>query len=239
MSVKRYVKERHTKRELLLEIKKMIIEESSEEMKTFEILNVNTVDEVMRQFINIGNMSYFCGDNDAFEYFIESLFDIVNAEPNGIDSEELIKRIYHYSLMSAQNYDIIAYSVILNNIKKNILKLTEAQPVNQYLMILKDLAVISVSNNLKAGIMEALHAFRGINDHFVDNKMHINRMYLKNIIISIVYSAEKSRHEKLKDTLLAESSEILGFPNPQDQPITPFTGTAPIIEEVETPKQAT
>ena len=73
MSIKKYVRERYEKRKLLSEMKNIIIEEPKKEFKTLKQLDINTISEVMEMYINIGNMSYISGDNDIFEYFIESL----------------------------------------------------------------------------------------------------------------------------------------------------------------------
>lgn len=235
MSVKIFVKERAEKRKLLSDIKKIIIKHSSKELKIFDKLNISTLDGVLELLINIGNMSYVSGDNDIFEYFIESLFDIIHADIKELNKEEIIKYIHNYGVVSAKDHDIIPYSIIIDNLKEYIFELKETKSINSYLRVLRDLALKSETNNYELGTLEALHVFRDLNEHFIEKNMHINRFYLKNIVISLISSTEISHHERLKNKVLVEANEILGFEPLKVQPDA--VGTEPIrtIEEVGRP----
>ena len=209
MSVKKYIRERYEKRKLLSEMKNIIIEEPKKEIKTLKQLDINTISEVMEMYINIGNMSYISGDNDIFEYFIESLFEIINAAPEKLNEKELVKYIYKYGLMSSRNYNITPYCIILSNIKNNVFKSEDMQIINQYLKILENLAITSEAHNYESGTMETLYILKDIDDYLKEKNMEVNRFYLKNIVISAIHSAEKNQHEHLKDKIVAESNEIL------------------------------
>lgn len=233
MSIKKYVRERHEKRKLLSEMKNIIIEEPKKEFKTLRQLNINTISEVMEMYINIGNMSYISGDNDLFEYFIESLFDIINAAPEKFNERELVKYIYKYGLMSSRNYNITPYCIILSNIKTNVFKSEDMQIINQYLKILENLAITSEAHNYESGTMETLHILKDIDDYLKEKNMEVNRFYLKNIVISVIHSAEKNQHEHLKDKIVAESNEILEFKILRDQPEAVYIDSKPVLERDE------
>jgi hypothetical protein len=238
MSVKKYVKEQHEKRKLLLKLKNIIIEEPKKEFKTLKQLDIKTLSEVMEMYINIGNMSYFTGDNDIFEYFIESLFDIINAAPVKFNEEELIKYIYKYGFMSSRNYNITPYCIILSNIKSNIFRSEDMQLINQHLDMLENLAMTSEEHNYESGTMETLHILKDIDDYLKKKNMEVNRFYLKNIIISVIHSAEKNQHEHLKDKIVAESNEILELKILKDQPEAVYGDSKPVLgsDEPSTPQ---
>jgi hypothetical protein len=210
MSVKDLIKERSEKRKLLSEIKLIILKDPQKKLKDFKKMNVKTIDDILGLFINIGNMAYFSGDNDTFEFFMDSLFDVIHMNLE-LDREKMIKCIYNYGLLSAHNHDIIPYSIILNNFRKTIFELTETITINNYLRILKDLALNSEINNYELGVMDVLNVFKDLYDHFLDKNMHVNRLYLQNIVISLISSSESNHHERLKNTTLIEAKKVLEF----------------------------
>lgn len=229
MSVKHLVKERAEKRKLLSEIKEAILEGPNKKMNTFKKLNIRTLDEALSLLINIGNMSFVSGDNDIFEPFIEALYEIVHANIEGLEKERLIKYIHNYGLRSAKDHDIIPYSIVLKNLKEHVLDLRETRSVNAYLGILKNLALKSETSNYELGTLEALRVFRELNGHFADNGMHVNKFYLKSIMISLMSSAETNRHERLKHKILAGAKDILGF-EPARVQLDSGTDSIPAIE---------
>ena len=230
MSLKRYLKKRQEKRKLLSEIKDIIIDEPNKELKNLKKFNISTIDEVMKMYINIGNTTYFSGDNDTFEYFIESLFEIINAKRDNLNNNDLIKNIKKYGVMSAHNYNIITYSIILNAIKRHIFKLADLQSINQYIKILGDLTLITENNNYEEAVMETLQAIKKIHDYLIGENMQVNRVYLQNIIISIIHSAGINQHEYLKRIIITETKDMLMFQNVPDLTAPPHVETPPIIE---------
>ncbi len=197
----------------------------------FGKLNVNSIDEVFRVFFNLGNASYFSGDNDVFEYFIESLFKMMGADSLRMEDSEIIKYVYSYGLMSLQNYNIIPYTTVVRHLKENILNQSDIKAMNGYIRILREFASKSVSINYEPGVMEVLNAFREINNYFLDRKMHINSMYLKNAIISMVYSAEKGKHKYMKDKILAKTKGMLRLTPYRVKPTAIDVGPPQTIQE--------
>lgn len=237
MSIKKFARERQEKRKLLTELKNIIIEEPDKNLRKLRKYNISTVDDVINIFFNVGNMSYFLGDNDIFDFFIESSFEIISAESDNINKNDLIKYIKNYGFMSAQNYNIITYSIILKNIKKHIFNLEKVQLINFYLRTLKDLVMIPEIKDYEVGVIEALYIFNEINDYFIFKGMRVNRVYLKNIIISIINSAEINKHQYLKNIIFSETVGIVGFQKTPDQTENLRIGATPMRDEIETPNQ--
>lgn len=230
MSFRNYFKERQEKKKLLSEIKETILG-SKKKSKMFGKLNVSSFEEVFRVFFNLGNASYFSGDNDVFEYFIESLFEMMGADAIEMEDSEIIKYVYSYGLMSLQNYNIIPYTTVVSHLKENIFNQSDIKAVNSYIRILREFASKSVSINYEPGVMEVLNAFREINNYFLDRKMHINSMYLKNAIISMVYSAEKGKHKYMKDKILAKTKGMLKFTPHKGKPVAIDAGPTQTVQE--------
>ncbi len=230
MSLKRYLKERQEKRKLLSEIKNIITDESYKKLKNLKKFNINSIDEVMKMYFNIGNTTFLSGNNDAFEYFIESLFEIINAKCDNLNNNDLLENIKKYGVMSAHNYNIITYSIILNAIKRQIFTLADLQSINQYIKILGELALISENINYEEAVMEALQAIKEIHDYMIDKNMQVNRVYLQNIIISIIHSARINQHEYLKRIIITETKDKLMLQNVPDLTTPPHVETPNIIE---------
>lgn len=206
MSFKKYVRKRSEKIELIDEIKDIILTESRKEMSIYSGFKI---DEIIKIFINIGYKSYFSGDMDIFEYFIDSLFELVSSNSEIISAEELLKYINYLGNMSIHNHNIIPFYTIITNIQKKIYELNELNTINNYLNIIKNLAFKSEKENFEIGILEILNKLKYINNYFIKNNLQINNIFLKNIIISLIYHTDMNNKEYLKNKIIAEIEDIL------------------------------
>lgn len=237
MLVKNFVKEREEKQRLLSELKNIILKEDNRGLKIFKKLNIKNFDEVFKLFVNIGNTSYVSGDNYVFEYFIESLFEMINADPEELDKEEMIKYIHNYGIMSAQNYDIMSYSTIVKGFKENMSMREETKVINHNLKILRELASKAAALNFELGVLEVLNALRDIYRKFIEDDKQVNGLYLKNTIIFLIYTADKNRHVDLKEKILYETGDLLGFALPRVEPEAVDVKSSQEPEEGALPKQ--
>lgn len=209
MSIERFLRERTNKIEIIDEFKNIIISESYKKMPKYTKSKKVTTDDIIKHLLTIGNMSYISGDIYLFEHFIESLFEIININSGIINIDELLKHIYNFGIMSSHAHNINLYSIIINNIEKIIYELKEPIPINNYLYILKNLALKSEKENFDLGILEIIKTFKKINKYFINNNIQINKVYLKNILIILIYSAEKNNKEYLKNMILNEINNLI------------------------------
>ncbi len=79
--------------------------------------------------------------------------------------------------------------------------------------------------------MEALQEIKEIHDYLIDKNMQVNRVYLQNIVISIIHSAGINQHEYLKRKIITETKDVLMFQNLPDLTTPPQVETPHIIEE--------
>jgi len=232
MSVKKFINELAEKRKLIDEMTNLILSGSSKKLRKFHKIDMDTPEEVVKFFINIGNMSFYSGDYDTFQYFVDSLFKIMYEEDDWIDSNEVMKYICDYVLVSIHNHNVYSYSIIMNKLKEYVYKQEEIEEINQSLRILKDLALNSVSTNFILGFNVLSEIFKDINSHFKMNDMHVSSLFLKNIIISLIYNAQINHNENIKNKIILETSEVLNLkPIQGEYDLTDLESTRQILSE--------
>jgi hypothetical protein len=232
LSVKKFINELAEKRKLIDEMTILILNGSSKNLKKFHKIDVDTPEEVVKFFINIGNMSFFSGDYDTFEYFVDSLFKIMYEECDWIDTREVMKYICDYVRVSIHNHNVYSYSIILNKLKEYVYKQVGMEDINHSLRILKDLALNSVSTNFILGFNVLSEIFTDIDSHLKMNDMHVSSLFLKNIIISLIYNAQINHNENIKEKIILETSKILNLKTIKDEfDMTELESTRQIVSE--------
>jgi hypothetical protein len=181
----------------------------SEELDNKRILdNLNIKDEskVLDHFLNLGNVSFFTGDFDLFEYFLKSLFEI--ADENKINEKKLLNHIFYLSNNCILTHNIFPFSIILNNVKNEITKSNDMSHINRYLKNLKKLALKSLTNNFDSGFIEIINVLNDLHEHFVNNNMDISGLFIKNILITLISSTLKHQRPNLKNEVISISYDV-------------------------------
>jgi len=224
MSIKKYINEGMEKRKVIEEIQSIILEDEKNHRRGRK---EQPAPVLMKLLINIGNQAYTLGDIETFESFASSLFELMDYEIEGIESEEIFKHIRNFVLMSTHSHNIYLYSIILEKFAGSLIQTQDAEMVNSYLQILRELALGSITNNFELGVLEVVNTFKTINDYFIGNQMYISSLYLKNLMVMLIYSAERYQHDQLKTKILDETKDFLKFPsagtnrNPPQMPVAP------------------
>jgi hypothetical protein len=213
MSSRKFIRDRIEKRELIDDLKNAILSGSEGRVRGFEKLGANSINDVLDLMISVGNTAYTTGEIDVFNYFIGSLFDIVNSNAE-IDLDELLESIFQFGVMSTYSYDIYSYSIILENFVDYTCSLKEMETIEQNLHILKKLALESDKKGFDSGVLQVAVAFKDIADYLQKENMLLSRFFLKNHLISMIYTVDKKKKEDLKENIIREIGEIL-----KDKPI--------------------
>lgn len=233
MSIKKYINEGMEKRKVIEEIQTIILEE--DEKGTRRGRREQSAQILIKLLINIGNQAYTLGDIETFESFTSSLFELMDYEIEGIESEEIFKHIRNFVLMSTHSHSIYLYSIILEKFSKSLTQIKDAELVNNYLQILKEIALSSITNNFEIGVLEVVNTFKTINNFFIENKMYISSLYLKNLMVLLIYSAEKYQYDQLKIKIINETRDFLKFPSEElnyDNPNLIITSSQTEIQPV-------
>ena len=211
MSFKDYLQGREGRLELLSGLKQAILDEPHKHGKLLKKYGVETSDEMLWMLISQGNMAYVSGDLESFEYFVELLFEIIEASPEDVEEEQVLREITHYGLMSAHHHNYHPFRAVLENYGEYLGGKTDVESYKHHLYVMRDLGLKSLNENFDAGVFKVVGVLRDLNDSLMEKELEVCRTYLKNAVIAIVSLVERSQREDLKGRILPDVQEILGF----------------------------
>ena len=217
VSFKDYLQEREGRLELLSGLKQAILSEPHKNGKLLKKYGVETSDEVLWMLVSQGNMAYRSGDLEAFEYFVELLFEIIEASPEDVEEEQVLREIKHYGLMSAHHHNYHPFRAVLENYGEYLGGKSDVESYRHHLSVMRDLGLKSLNENFEAGVFKVVGVLRDLNDSLMEKELEVCRTYLKNAVIAIVSLVERSQREDMKGKIVSDVQEILGFGDMEPQ----------------------
>lgn len=217
VSFRDYLQEREGRLELLSGLKQAVLDEPHKNGKLLKKYGVETSDEVLWMLVSQGNMAYRSGDLEAFEYFVELLFEIIEASPEDVEEEQVLREIKHCGLMSAHHHNYHPFRAVLENYGEYLGGKSDVESYRHHLSVMRDLGLKSLNENFEAGVLKVVSVLRELNDSLLEKELEVCRTYLKNAVIAIVSSVERSQREDLKGRILSDVQEILGFGDMEPQ----------------------
>lgn len=217
MSFKDYLQEREGRLELLSGLKQAILDEPHKHGKLLKKYGVETSEEVLWMLVSQGNMAYVSGDLEAFEYFVELLFEIIEASPEDVEEEQVLREITHYGLMSAHHHNYHPFRAVLENYGEYLGGKSDVESYRHHLSVMRDLGLKSLNENFEAGVFKVVGVLRDLNDSLMEKELEVCRTYLKNAVIAIVSLVERSQREDMKGRIVSDVQEILGFGDMEPQ----------------------
>jgi hypothetical protein len=211
VSFRDYLQEREGRLELLNGLKQAILDKPHKNGKLLKKYGVETSDEVLWMLVSQGNMAYRSGDLEAFEYFVELLFEIIKASPEDIEEEQVLREITRYGLMSAHHHNYHPFRAVLENYGEYLGGKSDVESYRHHLSIMRDLGLKSLNENFEAGVFKVVGVLRDLNGSLKEKELEVCRTYLKNAIIAIASLVEKNQREDMKGRILSDVQEILGF----------------------------
>ena len=110
MAIKRFVRERSERTEFIDELRDVLVGGSSKLVKG---VGDGGVGVYLRFFLSVGNTAYRSGDADVFEYYLRSLFEVVEAGPEGVDCAGLVGRVRGYGFRSIRDFDLAMFGAVV------------------------------------------------------------------------------------------------------------------------------
>jgi hypothetical protein len=217
VSFKDYLQEREGRLELLSGLKQAILSEPHKNGKLLKKYGVETSEEVLWMLVSQGNVAYRSGDLEAFEYFVELLFEIIEASPEDVDEEQILREIKHCGLMSAHHHNYHPFRAVLENYGEYLGGKSDVESYRYHLSVVRDLGLKSLNENFEAGVFKVVSVLRDLNESLLEKKLEVCRTYLKNAVIAIVSLVERGQKEDLKGRILSDVQEILGFGDMEPQ----------------------
>ncbi len=233
VSFKDYLQEREGRLELLSGLKQAILSEPHKNGKLLKKYGVETSEEVLWMLVSQGNMAYRSGDLEAFEYFVELLFEIIDNSPEDVEEEQVLREIKHCGLMSAHHHNYHPFRAVLENYGEYLGGKSDVESYRHHLSVMRDLGLKSLNENFEAGVFKVVGVLRDLNDSLKEKELEVCRTYLKNAVIAIVSSVERSQREDLKGRIVSDVQEILGFGDMEPQAVVDDTAPPDADEHVE------
>jgi hypothetical protein len=217
VSFKDYLQEREGRLELLSGLKQAILDEHHKHGKLLKKYGVETSEEVLWMLVSQGNVAYRSGDLEAFEYFVELLFEIIEASPEDVEEEQVLKEIKHYGLMSAHHHNYHPFRAVIENYGEYLGGKSDVESYKHHLSVMRDLGLKSLNENFEAGVFKVVGVLRDLNESLMEKELEVCRTYLKNAVIAIVSLVERSQREDMKGKIVSDVQEILGFEDIEPQ----------------------
>jgi hypothetical protein len=217
VSFRDYLQEREGRLELLSGLKQAILNEPHKNGKLLKKYGVETSDEVLWMLVSQGNMAYRSGDLESFEYFVEMLFEIIEASPEDVEGEQILREVTHFGLMSAHHHNYHPFRAVLENYGEYLGGIADVEAYKHHLYVMRDLGLKSLNENFEAGVFKVVGVLRDLNDSLIEKELEVCRTYLKNAIIAIASLVEKNQREDMKGRILPDVQGILGFGDMEPQ----------------------
>ena len=217
MSFKDYLQGREGRLELLSGLKQAILDENNKNTKLMRKYGVESNDEILWMLVSQGSMAYTSGDLETFEYFVELLFEIVEASPEDVEEEQILREVAHYGMMSAHQHNYHPFRAVLENYGEYLGGRSDVESYKRHLYVMRDLGLKALNQGFEEGVCKVVETLRELNDALLEKGLDVCRTYLKNSTIAIVSLVEKSQREDLKGRILPAVQEILGFGDMEPQ----------------------
>ena len=207
MKIKDYLQGLTNNRNLIDEVKDILINGSIQKNKTLIKSGITTEEDVFGLLINHGSISLSSGDIDTFRYFIEALYEIMEVNPSY--SEKISGHVERFSYLVARERNVYNLSSIIQPLMDNIQSSETMESIHKDFKSLGKLASICEGENFDAGVLEVIQALRELHEQFEDEEKHVNDVYLKNLVISIIASVESKGNRELMEQLTSQTQELL------------------------------
>jgi hypothetical protein len=240
VSFKDYLQEREGRMEIMNGLKQAILKEPHKNGKLLRKYGVETSDEVLWMLVSQGNMAYRSGDLEAFEYFVELLFEIIEASPEEVEEELILREVTLFGLMTAHQHNYHPFRAVMESYGEYLGSKSDVELYKHHLYVMRDLGLKALNVDFEAGVVNVVGVLRDLNESLIEKDLDVCRTYLKNSIIAIVSLVEKSQREDLKGKIISDVQEILGFGDAEPQaPVVdstppdhePVEEIAPDVEE--------
>ena len=208
------MKERAERMALIDEVKDILLDGSPNKIHKYRKFGLETANGLLRLLMSLGNTFFHSGDPELTGRFLGALFEL--AASGVLDENTLVGRIREYGLRAIHGFDYDSFAVILDGFLKYIYCLKETASVIKCLKVLKKLYRGAISKGYEAGMAKLVDVCAELDEHFAKEGLHINRFYLRNLIISLVYFAGQDGDESLRSRIVAalmhaRADNILGL----------------------------
>jgi len=227
MAFKRFVKERSKRTGLIDELRDAIVGRSSRRGK-------GVVDGgpgvCLGFFLSLGNVAYGSGDSDVFEYFLRSLFEVVETGPEGVDCAGLVERVRGYGFRSVRDFDLAMFGAVVEVVAEIVISMRDVVEIGGWLGFLRDLGLRSAEAGFDGGVLAVVDAFRLLGVHFDGEGLGMSSMSLKSHLVGLVQYMGGVGDDGLRGRVISLVEGLLSpSPEPGEAPLGGSVGSSPVV----------
>ena len=182
--MKKFVRERSERTALIGELRDVLVGVSPSRVK-------GVVDGgpgvCLGFFLSLGNVAYRSGDSDVFECFLGSLFDVVEAGPEGVDCGGLVGRVRGYGFRSVRDFDAAMLDAVVKVVSGRVFSMRDVVEIDGWLGFLRDLGLRSAEAGFDGGVLAVVGVFRLLGVHFEGEGLGVSMMSLRNHVVGLVH----------------------------------------------------
>ena len=216
MAFKRFVRERSERTGLIDELRDMIVGGASRRVK-------GVVDGepgvCLGFFLSLGNVAYRSGDSDVFDCFLRSLFDVVEAGPEGVDSGGLVGRVRGYGFRSVRDFDLAMFGAVVEVVAGRVFSMRDVVEIDGWLGFLRDLGLRSAEAGFDGGVLAVVDVFRLLGVHFEEEGLGVSAMSLRNHVVGLVHYLGGVGDDGLRGRVISLVEEVLAPPGHAVAPV--------------------
>ena len=214
MSIKKYMRDRVEKESLIDEVKDILLDGSPKELSKYRKFGLESVHGFMKLLLSLGNTAFNSGDPQVIERFMRALCELTVS--GVLDKDTYLGRIQHYGLRTIHGFDYDSFTVILDRFLDYIYGLKDTDSVITCLKVLKRFSRGVISEGYEAGMIKLVDIFAELDEFFEVEGKRVNRFYLRNVVISMVYFAGSDGNDSLRKRLVialmdASSDGLIGL----------------------------
>jgi len=227
VAFKRFVRERSERTALLDELRDVIVGGSSRGVKGV----VDGGPKVcLRFFLSLGNVAYGSGDSDVFEYFLRSLFEVVETGPEGTDCAGLVERVRGYGFRSVRDLDLAMFGAVVEVVAEIVISMRDVVEIGGWLGFLRDLGLRSAEAGFDGGVLAVVDAFRLLGVHFDGEGLGMSSMSLKSHLVGLVQYLGGVGDDGLRGRVISLVEGLLSpSPEPCEAPLGGSVGSSPVV----------
>ena len=199
--VGQYLQDRAKKESLIDEIKEILLDGSENQLSRYDKFGLKSKNGYLRLLMDLGNNAFHSGETEVIRYFLQVFFEL--ATSGVLDEDIFLGRIQIFSLRSIHRFDYDSFAITLDGFIEYMCGLEEISSVNLCLQVLEKISFGAITEGNEACIEKLINKFSILNVHFETENMHVSKMYLGNLAISLVHFAEQEKGEALKNRLIA------------------------------------
>ena len=228
MAIKRFVRERSERTEFIDELRDVLVGGSSKRVKG---VGDGGVGVYLRFFLSVGNTAYRSGDADVFEYYLRSLFEVVEAGPEGVDCADLVGRVRSYGFRSIRDFDLAMFGAVVEVVAERVFSMRDVGEIGGRLEFLRDLGLRSAEAGFEGGVLGVVDVFRLLGVHFEGEGLGVSSMSLKSHVVGLVHYLGGVGDDGLRGRVISLVEGVLAPPEAAEVPVEEGVGAdvSPVI----------